>query len=102
MLKRQTELKEFHFFKSKSMLEGRGSRKQRVVKNTQERKNHQEVTEDRELALGLERHYDQVQRKGRELGFGEDSTRGSWRSYLGLFTLSFKKRTRSWQGKDEG
>ena len=28
LLKRQTELKEFHFFKSKSMLEGRRSRKQ--------------------------------------------------------------------------
>lgn len=42
------------------MLEGRGSTKQRVVKNRQKWKKNQEIIEDRELALGLERHYDQV------------------------------------------
>lgn len=41
------------------MLEGRVSTKQSVVKNRQEQKKNREITEDRELALGLERRYDQ-------------------------------------------
>lgn len=41
----------------------------------------------------------QVEREGRELGLGEDNTRGSWRSFLGSFTPTFKKRTRCWEGR---
>lgn len=59
LLKRQTELKGFHFSRARACLKAE-TPENRVVKNTQEQKKNQKITEDRELALGLERHYDQV------------------------------------------
>lgn len=69
----------------------------RVAKNTQAQKNGgREKTEN----LHLKDIMIKYKKKGAKIWRGQ--YRRKLGSYLGLFTLSFKKTARSWQEKDEG